>query len=319
MADYNYDAIKALVQAAGGFGNTPPPPNDNQFSSPVTFTGTGTLDLGAIQDEVLALKFDEQADLQFGGSSFKPDKEKSATEKTNVDKDGTNVFGGAGSAFLGGNRVVINANKDMAMMFGQEGVAIASPERVHIDAGKGITLFSAEELFLGIPGRGLTIDPKKSTDRPKPSSVGAPTNDEIYEPVVLGLKLINLIEDLITIIETSEVAAPTGNGKFQPSTVASLELLKLRLPECISTYAFVDGISHQQVDGDRLKTVEAAKKKAKDFVPQRSFTFNVTGTAEFSQGGPGGPPPNPVTSPYAELPGFYETPSTDPYGDSSTL
>ena len=132
----------------------------------------------------------------------------------------------------------------------------------------------------------------------------------------LGLKLINFLEDLIVTIENSEIAGPLGNGVFQPSSLAEFELLKTRLPELISNYGYIDGLSHETVDQKRLSTVLAAKEKAKDYVPPRTLTGTVTGTLGGSPPGAPGPPPNPVTNPLAEIPGFYDTPASPIYGDA---
>ena len=84
----------------------------------------------------------------------------------------------------------------------------------------------------------------------------------------------------------------------------------------ISNYGYIDGLSHETVDEKRLKTVLAAKEKAKDYVPPRTLTGTVSGAV--GAGGPGaaGPPPNPVTNPMAEVPGFYDTPASPLYGDA---
>ena len=317
MAEYNYESLKQIVAANGGLPGVPAGP-----AVPTEFQveGTFTIDLGALQDEVLALKFEEESDQQFDLNVNVQTND--AEELTGIDNNGGNVYTPTtgGSMFLHSDRVMINAKTDFSMLLGEKGVAIASPQKVNIDAGKSITLFGHDNVFMGLPNRGEEYDKKTTIDKPKPKSVGAGTPDELYEPMVLGIKLINLIEDLIVVIENAEVAAPTGNGVFQPSTLAELELIKVRLPELLSTYAYVEGLSHEQIDEERLATVEAAKKKAEDFTPPRTLTGTFSGTATVTgPQGPTGPPPNPVTTPFAELPGYFETPSTDIYGDGDTL
>ena len=320
MAEYNYESLKQIVAANGGLPGAAASPV-LPSSLDVQIQGTFQLDLGALQDEVLALKFEEESDQQFDLNVNVQSND--AVELTGVDNNGQNVYTPTtgGSLFLHSDRVIINSKSDFSMLLGEKGVAIASPQKVNIDAGRSVTLFGNDNVFVGIPNRGQSYDKKATIDKPKPKSVGAGTPDELYEPMVLGVKLINLIEDLIVTIENAEIAGPTGNGVFQPSTLAEFELIKVRLPELLSSYAYVEGLSHETIDEDRLKTVEAAKAKAEDFTPPRSLTGTFTGTGTANLGGPGaaGPPPNPVTSPYAALPGYFETPSTDIYGDSNSL
>ena len=63
-----------------------------------------------------------------------------------------------------------------------------------------------------------------------------------------------------------------------------------------------------------MKTVKIAKEKAKDYVPPRTLTGTVSGTFTGTAGGDA-PPPNPVTNPLAEIPGYYDSPSSPLYGD----
>ena len=323
MAEYNYESLKQIVAQNGGLGDAQPSVDPLQAlqGQQVEFTGTTTIDLGALQDEVLALSFEEETDQTFDLEVNVQSQD--AVKLTGIDNNQNNVYTPSvgGGAFINSDRVVINAKSDFAMLFGEKGVAIASPKRVNIDAGESVTLFGREELFLGLPAKGVIDDnANKAVNKPAPKSVGDSTPDEYYEPLVLGVKLINIIEDLIVTIENAEIAGPTGNGVFQPSTLAEFELLKVRLPEILSSYAYVDGLTHQTIDEDRLKVVKAAKEKAKDFVPPRQLTGTVTGTGTFSgAGGAALPPPNPVNSPYKDLPGFYDTPDNDPYGDTNTL
>jgi hypothetical protein len=319
MAEYNYESLKQIAAANGGLGDQGA---GTTTTTPQTFeiSGTFTIDLGALQDEVLALKFEEETDQTFDLDVNV--KNNDAVQLTGIDNNKNNVYTPTtgGSMFLNSDRVVINAKSDFAMLFGQKGVAIGSPEKVNIDSGNTITLFGHQNVFLGLPNKGEEYDKKSTINKPIPKSVGDGTPDELYEPMVLGLKLINLIEDLIVTIENAEIAGPTGNGVFQPSTLAEFELLKVRLPEILSSYAYLDGLTHEQIDEERLSVVKAAREKAKDFVPPRTLTGTFSGTASgVPGGGAAGPPANPVTSPYAELPGYFETPSADPYGDTNTL
>ena len=318
MAEYTYDSIKAIVAKNGGLtpagaaGGVPD-------GTPVTgeFTGTFTIDLGKYQDEVLALSFEEETDTTFDLDVTATAVEPPIDVKLGIDSTGKNTFipeATNGSIFLNSDRVVINSKSDYSMLFGKEGVAIGSPNEVNIDSGTSITLFGHQQVFIGVPNRGEEIDTDTNAARDPGDSVGDPTPDELYEPIPLGIKLINFLEDLIVTLENSEIATPLGNGVFQPSSLAEFELLKVRLPEIISNYGYIDGLSHETVDEERLKTVKVAKEKAKDYVPPRTLTGTVSGTFNGTTGAPG-PPPNPVTNPLAEIPGFYDPPSSPLYGD----
>ena len=322
MAEFNYSDLKQKVINGGGLDNSYSADGlDKNAVFPIQFKGTATIDLGDFQDAVLALEFEEQSDQTFTSTTVVTSQDTSAVKEfTGIDGNAQNVYtpNTGGSMFLNSDRVVINAKEDFAMLFGAKGVALASPNKVNIDSGDSITLFGHSSVLLGLPNRGEKIDESKTIDKPAPTSVGDSTPDELYEPMTLGLKLINFLEDFIVTIENAEIAGPVGNGVFQPSTLAEFELLKVRLPEIISNYAFVDGISHEEIDTDRLAVVKAAAENAVDYVPPRSLTGTVEG--DITQA----PPtpfqdPNPVTSPFAQAPGYYETPAVDLYGDSSTL
>tara|TARA_R110002096_G_scaffold59272_7_gene148761 strand:+ start:6026 stop:6994 length:969 start_codon:yes stop_codon:yes gene_type:complete len=320
MAQYTYDQIKQIVAQNGGLPPgmvpiTPPGPPGQQQQ----FTGTVTIDIGKYQDEVMALSFSEESDQTFDANVTATAADPSVGVQLGINDSGKNTYipdAAGGSIFLNSDRVIINSKEDYSMLFGEKGVAIASPNQVNIDAGKSVTLFGHEQVFIGVPNKGEEFDVDTNKSRDPGKSVGHPTPDELYEPLPLGLKLINFLEDLIVTIENSEIAGPLGNGVFQPSSLAEFELLKTRLPELISNYGYIDGLSHETVDQKRLSTVLAAKEKAKDYVPPRTLTGTVTGTLGGSPPGAPGPPPNPVTNPLAEIPGFYDTPASPIYGDA---
>ena len=324
MADYNYQQVKDTVTKTGALqpaqvdtaasGSNPSGSNPDGIAGG-SFSGTVSIDLSKYQQAVLALNFSEETDTTFDSTITATAADPSVTQQLGIDDSGKNTYtpsAAGGSLLLNGDRVIINAKEDYAMLFGQKGVAIASPNQVNIDSQKTITLFGHDRVFMGIPNRGG--EQKKATTRTKSPSVGHPTQDELYEPWVLGLKVANLIEDLIVTLENAKVATPTGDGVFQPTTTAEFELIKTRIPEILSNYAYVDGISHEPIDMDRLKAVLAARTSAVDFVAPTTLTGTVTGVAIFPNGP--GTPVNPITSPLAELPGFYQTPNTPPYGDS---
>ena len=317
MADYNYQQIKDTVTNNGALqqAQSEVPSTNSTVGSTVSFTGEVVIDLSKYQQAVLALNFSEETDQTFDSTITATAADPSVIQQLGVDDSGKNTYipsAAGGSLLFNGDRVIINAKEDYAMLFGQKGVAIASPNQVNIDSQKTITLFGHDRVYMGIPNRGG--EQKKATTRTKTPSVGHPTQDELYEPMVLGIKLPNLIEDLIVVLEEARLATPVGDAAFQPSALAELELVKTRIPEILSNYAYVDGISHEPIDMDRLKAVLAARETAEDFVAPTKFTGTVTGTAVLSNSPL--PPANPVTSPLAELPGFYQTPNTPPYGDS---
>ena len=318
---YTYSEIRTIVSGNGGL-TAPPASNvqtlvDQLQQTPISFTGTTVIDLGPYQDAVLALKFDEETDQTYDITVTANAADPTVDQQLSIDHSNTNTYipdATGGSIFLNSNRIVINAKDDYSMLFGEKGVAIASPNQVNIDAGKTVTLFGRGEVFIGLPNRGKQVDGDPNQARQSGKTIGDPTPDELYEPMLLGLKLVNLIEDLISTIQNTEIASPTGTSLLQPSSIAKFELLKVRLPEILSNYAYMDGISHEQVDLDRLKVVQAAAEKAEDFVAPRQLTGTVTGTATLGPIG-GAPPANPVTSPFKDLPGYYNTPISPLYGD----
>lgn len=75
------------------------------------------------------------------------------------------------------------------------------------------------------------------------------TPDRDYEPLILGNKLADWLSDLILVIQTLEISTPSGQG-FVSSGDSQYNLKKLvaRIPEMVSTYAYIDGRSHLPVD-----------------------------------------------------------------------
>lgn len=323
LKKYTYADIRSVVSNNGGL--TAPPSNDVQSlvqqleQTEIAFTGTTVIDLSQYQDEVLALKFDEETDQTYDLTvKVDPLKDPEIQNLLGIDNSKKNTYtpdATGGSIFLNSNRVVLNAKDDFAMMFGERGVALASPNHVNLDAGKTITLFGHDQVFLGLPNRGEQVTEDLNAKRSAGKTVGHPTPDELYEPMLLGVKLVNLVEDLISTIQNMEIASPTGISLLQPSSIAEFELLKTRLPEVLSNYAYVDGLSHEKIDMERLAVVEKAKAAAEDFVPPRQLTGTVSGTATLGPIG-GTPPANPITSPFKDLPGYYNTPGGSLYDDA---
>ena len=166
-------------------------------------------------------------------------------------KDGKNNYQGGSQILLHSDRVILNSRESHLLLFGKEGVAIASPGKVNIDAIDDITLYSAESLFLGVPGRLTDVNGDGEFvggNKKAPTNKAQATLDEDYEPLVLGLKLANLIEDLIITISNAALLTPVGVGYFREDVKDELTRIKARIPEMLSTYGFIDGVSHEPVD-----------------------------------------------------------------------
>jgi hypothetical protein len=156
-----------------------------------------------------------------------------------------NNYGGVGSqVIINSDRLIFNARTDFLMLFGQDGVAIASPGNVNVDADEAITLYGDDGVYLGAPGKG---DITKKISKP-PKNLAEPTVDLDYEPLVLGAKLADLLDDLITVIKNATVVTPTGKAYLAADTGYELRCIQARIPEIVSTYAFIDGISHEAPD-----------------------------------------------------------------------
>lgn len=256
------------------------------------FTAQIDVDLTQFQKAVEALSFDEYTDNTFTSTIASTKLSPSPSNRLAISNTGDNLAATdvLGSMLLNSNRIVLNAKQHMMMMFGAKGVAIASPLRVNIDAGESITLAAQESLFLGLPNRGeqYTIRNQKQIGYTK----GDPTPDIGYEPLVLGIKLANLLEDIISVVKNAEMASAISVAKWQPTMQANFALLANRIPEMLSTYAYVDGISHEEVDLEALAALKEAQQKAKPFEAPTKLTGTVTGVfatpLNFSPDGAGG-------------------------------
>jgi hypothetical protein len=164
------------------------------------------------------------------------------------DGDGAKLNNYDGSQLLlNSDRVIINSRTDYTMLFGQAGVAISSPEDVNIDADAAVTIYGDDGLYLGVPGKGLSLEEGGGVKK-MPKTKAEATLDENYEPMVLGLKLVNLLEDLIITIKNATIITPTGKAYLREDTIYELACLQARLPEMLSTYGYIDGISHEIPD-----------------------------------------------------------------------
>ena len=164
------------------------------------------------------------------------------------------------SLIFNSDRVIINSKSDYTMLFGQRGVAISSPNKVNIDADDTITLFGENNLYLGIPNKGNGTPPDSKNPDPnliKRDSSGNPTKASAtknfdYEPLVLGIKLANWLDDLVQVLKNSIILTPVGKGYFREDTQYDLVALQSRINEMLSTYAFIDGHSHELPESDTI-------------------------------------------------------------------
>ena len=213
----------------------------------------------------------------------------------------------AGSQLLfNSDRIVINSRVDYLMLFGQAGVAISSPGNVNIDADDGITLFGEDGLYLGVPGKGKSLDEGGGVKK-MPKTKAEATLDEDYEPLVLGLKLVNLLEDLLITIKNATILTPTGKAYFREDTMYELACLQARLPEMLSTYGYIDGISHEMPD-----PAPEPPSTVSETTPQTTgTTVGPTSTAGTSI--EPGIVSNNTSGPLQDQPNYFET--QNPYDD----
>lgn len=203
----------------------------------------------------------------------------------------------AGSqALINADRIILNSRTNYLMLFGKEGVAISSQGNVNIDAEDAVTIYGEDGLFLGVPGKGEA----KGNKEKQPKTKADATIDYDYEPLVLGTKLANLLEDLLIILKNATLLTPVGKGYFREDVMYEFACLQARIPEMLSTFGYVDGISHEPVDPapEPPKTVTE---------PPTTLTGTVTGTFT---GTTTGTDPNAastqITNPLANQPDFFE-------------
>ena len=224
-----------------------------------------------------------------------------------TDSDGQKVNGYAGSQLIfNSDRVVINSRLDYLMLCGQAGIVISSPGNVNIDADDAVTIYGEDGLYLGVPGKGVGLDEGGGVKK-LPKTKADATIDTDYEPLVLGLKLANLLEDLLISLKNATILTSTGKAYFREDTMYDLACLQSRLPEILSTYGYIDGISHEVPDpppepptiSDTLSTSVTGTTAGPT---STAGTDTVTGNASTT-----------ITSPLQNQPDYFETQS--PYPD----
>jgi hypothetical protein len=165
-------------------------------------------------------------------------------------KDGNNAKQnnhGGSQILINSDRLIFNARTNYLMLFGQEGIAISSQGNVNIDADDAVTIYGEDGVFIGVPGKGQSLAEGGGNTK-APSTKADPTIDNDYEPLVLGNKLVNIIEDLLIVIKNATILTPSGKAYFRDDTMYELAAIQSRLPEMLSTYAYIDGLSHESVD-----------------------------------------------------------------------
>jgi hypothetical protein len=105
---------------------------------------------------------------------------------------------------------------------------------------------------------------------------------------VLGIKLANWIEDFLTVLKNAVGTDGLSNVKFQPTTQAEFGLLANRIPEILSNYAYIDGVSHGSVDMTQLAAIKESLSTTPDYVPPQKLTGKVTGQVVITGTGGGG-------------------------------
>lgn len=305
MADrlITYNDILAIINEAGILGGT--------TTTLVTFTANFNIPLETYQQAVLALDLKEFQDQQFTSPiSPQPDGASQIQNILGIDSNGVNKIipdASSGDILINADRVVINSREDFSMLLGKQGVALASPERVNIDCSKPMTLFAHKQLFLGIPNKGKPQPEQKPAGKTK----GDPTPDDLYDPMVLGIKLANLLEDILFTLKSADLVSGVSPVKFEPYTQAEFGLLANRIPEILSTYGYVDGISHAEIDKKQLEILKEAQKKVKDYIPPKELTGTVATGLALPPGGLSYT--QPITNPYKDIPGYFNTPEGDLY------
>ncbi len=196
----------------------------------------------------------------------------------NVQKsnEGTvNNYTNGSTIIINSDRLILNSKKDYLMLCGTKGVLVSSPKAVHIDCDEDLHLFSSNgEIFIGLPNKGKDYDFDSQTP---PSKKSDATMNERWEPLPLGLKLINWLQDLTAALVGSAYYGPGGTSLPTPEMRDNIEGLAARLPEILSTIAFIDGVSH----ANPLPYTPSTEQKPADNKPadQAGSTTSGTGTA----------------------------------------
>jgi hypothetical protein len=293
MAIITYDTLKQQLEAGGGLNV---PASDTTGGQGISGTFTGTTVINVPQLPVIDFPME---DLTLSSTIT------GAKQDLNIllglkDGKGGKQNGYAGSQILiNSDRLILNSRLDYLMLFGQEGVAISSQGNVNIDADDAVTIYGEDGLYLGVPGKGKSLE-EGGGNKKQPKTKADATLDNNYEPAVLGVKLYNLIEDLLVVMKNAVIASPVGLAYFREDTQYELACIQARLPEMLSTFAYVDGLSHSPVDPppEPPKTLTAPPTT---LVGTTTLTIDTTGQVDPNAAS------DKIANPLADQPDFYET------------
>jgi len=290
----SYNNLKEKLVSGGGLNVAP---TDGATAVQGTFSGTTVIDVPQLPKIDFPME-----DLTFE-SNIKGEKVDLNTLLGIKPGQGGKVNNYAGSqVLLNSDRIILNSRLDYLMLFGQQGVAISSQGNVNIDADDAVTIYGEDGLFLGVPGKGKGIEDGGGNQK-EPKNKAQPTKDANYEPLVLGTKLANLFEDLLVVLKNATLLTPVGKGYFREDVMYELASLQARIPEMLSTYGYIDGISHEAVD-------PAPEPPTAVTEPPTQIVGTVTGTFEgATQPIDPNAPSDTITNPLGDKPDFYQTES----------
>lgn len=291
-------------EAGGATGNvTAAITNTSTAAGSAAFQSKVTL-----EDKVFTLDLKGSSNEE--GKGFK-DLQIDATTRKN------NVTDGKPSILLNSSRVIINSREDYTIIAGEKGVSISSKAKVNLDADDTICLYGDQGLFFGVPNKGDTnkVQPSKAiseTDSKyykdgKPLK-SLPTDNLDYEPIVLGLKLVNWLDDLLQTLKTSVILTSLAEGSFREDVQWEFSALQSRIKEMLSTYAYVDGWTHGAVDPVAAPPTAVSK-------PNPEIVVDVSGLK--IKGIPGVPAAPVLTDPLAQKPDYYITPDIGSSNDTA--
>lgn len=189
------------------------------------------------------------------------------------DQGTVNDYGDGSTIIINSDRLILNSKKDYLMMCGTEGLLLSSPKSIHIDCDDDIYIFSNTELYLGLPNKGEPYDFGKSPVR---KTKADPTPDSRYEPLVLGIKLSNWLDDLTVLLQQTVVTGQLGSSAMTPEMIENFKALQARIPEMISTYAFIDGVSHQPVKQYQSSLGTTSTSTSTDTNANQGSTFGAS-------------------------------------------
>ena len=307
----SYNELLQRVKSEGGFekilgGGTASEVNkdtENQQTDPAQSLLGQSIEIEVQQLPVIdfpAMK-DLEYEQQVAATPQKVGKILAIKKGNATDSNWTNNFKeGTGQVIINSGRLVFNADKGHMILAGKEGIALGSPGPVNVDSDNSVTLFGQKGLFLGVPNKG---EPWSPDDIPAPKDKGDKTKNQAYEPLVLGIKLANLLEDLLVILKNANIVTPIGKAYFLEDTQWEFSCIQSRIPEMLSTFAYIDGVSHLPAD-PKLPPPE----KVTPYPTKLVGTITAVGNSTLNnQTTTQAAPTDPITSPLKDIPGFYDS------------